>query len=111
MSLLDYAARRRAAEFFASGEDPFGYMVSAKKLREVVRSVADVSDATKERFISDSDSNLIQGSELVDSFELGLFIEACVAEYDDKVGLVKILTDLKDTHKLPFVEVRGEKMH
>lgn len=111
MEILDNAAKERVARFIALGGDPTRYMVRADKLREVIKNVADVSDATKEKLISDLDKNLIQGADLADSLQLGMFLGSCFFEYEDKEGLFKIITDMKNLGKLPVVSIRGEAVN
>lgn len=111
MEILDDDAKERVARFIASGEDPNGYMVRADKLREVIKSVADVSDATKEKLISDLDKNLIQGADLTDSLQLGMFLGSCFLECEDKAGILKTMNDTKNLDKLPVVSIRGEAVH
>lgn len=107
--ILDEKAKRRVRRFVASGMDPRGYYVRAERMRKLIRELKEVPEDTKKRVLAHLEQELVRGEKLVDAFKLGVALgRFWQGETRDPKGLIRIINELRDLSKLPFVSVRGK---
>ncbi len=79
------------------------FVHSSKDIIEVINNVSDVSENTKTEVILLLEQGLLKGSETISALGLGIFFAKIYEIIEDKDGLSKIIDDVRDLDKLPFI--------
>ncbi len=99
------SSKEKLKIFLESGVNPIDpvFDLSSKDITHAIECVSSVPYNTKAEVILLLEQDLIKDRKKISSFEFGIFLAKIEESIEDKQGFTKIVDDVRDLNKLPFI--------